>query len=161
MQEKEQWYLQKIKDWDAAKHAISRWHLKAEKIVFTNGVFDVLHFGHVQYLAKAASLGHRLIIGVNTDASVKSLKGPNRPINILEHRLAVLGALSFVDMVVPFSELDPLNLILHLKPDVLAKGADYRIETIVGAKEVMSWGGEVATIEFVKGLSSTNILKQI
>jgi len=140
---------------------ISRWKNNGEKIVFTNGCFDILHAGHILYLEAAAAYGDRLIIGVNDDDSVRRLKGETRPINILESRLYLLASLSCVDAVVSFSEDTPLHLINLLHPDILAKGGDYTPETIVGAKEVMGWGGSVEVIPFVDGFSTTRLENKI
>ncbi|MCH5685015.1 D-glycero-beta-D-manno-heptose 1-phosphate adenylyltransferase [Niabella sp. W65] len=131
------------------------------KVVFTNGVFDILHAGHVKSLTHASANGDRLIIGLNADASVKRLKGDTRPI-IGEHdRAQLLAALQFVDMVVLFHDDTPIKLIEALLPDVLVKSADYNIDTIVGAKEVIANGGEVKIMPFVQGLSTTAIINKI
>jgi rfaE bifunctional protein nucleotidyltransferase chain/domain len=132
-----------------------------KKIVFTNGVFDILHFGHVQYLQKAKALGDKLIIGLNTDKSVKKFKGSNRPINKQADRAGVLSALECIDYVVYFSEPTPLKLIHQIQPDVLVKGADYKIKDIVGADFVKSIGGKVRRIRLSAGLSSTNLIQRI
>ncbi len=131
------------------------------KVVFTNGCFDIIHAGHISYLKAARALGDRLIVGINSDDSVRRLKGDNRPVNELQDRIDVLSALSFVDEVIPFDEDTPLDLIMKVHPDILVKGGDYEIEDIVGAKEVRSWGGEVRTIPFVEGRSTTNILNKM
>jgi rfaE bifunctional protein nucleotidyltransferase chain/domain len=131
-------------------------------IVFTNGCFDVLHRGHVTYLAQARALGAALIIGVNSDASVKRQgKGDDRPINSEQDRMMVLAALESVSLVVKFDEDTPLNLILACRPDVLVKGGDWQIEKIVGAKEVQGWGGEVHSIPFLHDRSTSALLKKI
>ena len=140
---------------------VVRWKEKGDKIVFTNGCFDILHPGHIQYLESAAACGDRLVIGVNDDDSVRRLKGETRPINVLDSRLYLLASLSSVDGVAAFSEDTPLQLINLLRPDVLAKGGDYTPETIVGAKEVMSWGGKVEVIPFVTGFSTTRLENKI
>jgi rfaE bifunctional protein nucleotidyltransferase chain/domain len=134
---------------------------KDQKVVFTNGCFDILHLGHVDYLEKAASKGNKLIVALNTDASVSKLKGPTRPINNEIARARIMAALSFVDAVVFFSEDTPLSLIKRLKPNVLVKGSDYTISNIVGADIVMENGGKVETIELVDGYSTTNIINKI
>lgn len=131
------------------------------KKVFTNGCFDVLHIGHVKYLQEAKSLGDQLIVGLNSDQSVSELKGEGRPINKEEHRKEMLLALSCVDQVCIFSEPTPLNLILKIKPDILVKGGDYDLESIVGAKEVLSWGGEVKSLSFYEGFSTSETLDKI
>lgn len=153
--------LNKIRPLAELKTMVSAWQKEGKKVVFTNGVFDLLHIGHVTYLAKAAELGDKLIIGLNTDNSVKRIKGESRPINDQSSRAALLASLFFVDGVVLFDEDTPLNLISYLLPDILVKGADYSIENIVGAKEVIANGGEVKTITFVEGYSSTSIIKKI
>lgn len=138
------------------------WKFNNQKVVFTNGCFDILHLGHVNYLEKSAALGKKLIIGVNTDASVKTLeKGKNRPINDEYARMRILAALGFVDAVILFSEPTPLELITALKPSILVKGNDYSIENIVGADIVLKNGGEVKTIELVDGYSTTKIINKI
>ena len=140
---------------------IAKWRVKNQKIVFTNGCFDLLHLGHVDYLAKAKDLGERLIIGVNTDASVKRLKGEHRPLQDEKSRLHILAALQSVDAVVLFDEDTPYELIKKIQPDILVKGADYKIENIVGYDIVTSRGGSVKTIEFIEGYSTTSIEQRI
>lgn len=131
-------------------------------LVFTNGCFDVLHRGHVTYLAQARALGASMVLGVNSDASVKRLgKGDDRPINVEDDRLAVLAALAATDLVVVFDEETPLNLILTCKPDILVKGGDWKPDDIVGAKEVRAWGGSVHSIPFLHERSTTALLKKI
>lgn len=132
-----------------------------DKIVFSNGCFDILHRGHVEYLSKAADLGDVLIIGLNTDASVRRLKGESRPVNGQESRALMLAALSFVDAVVFFDEDTPYNLINKVQPDVLVKGKDYKREDVVGYDIVTSKGGKVITIDLVDGFSTTNIINKI
>ena len=132
-----------------------------KQIVFTNGCFDILHAGHVAYLEKAKRLGDILIIGLNSDASVKRLKGPERPVNSEHDRAIVLGALKVVDFIVYFEENTPLELIKIIKPDFLVKGGDYKIEDIVGADVVQDKGGEVMVIPFVEGKSTTNIINKM
>jgi len=139
---------------------LSLWRFRNEKIVFTNGCFDVLHVGHLKYLAASADLGTKLIIGLNADESVRRLKGSDRPINNQEARATLLAGFSFIDAVVYFSEDTPLNLIKKVKPHVLVKGGDYQIESIVGYNEVINSGGEVITVDFVKGFSSSSIIKK-
>ena len=131
------------------------------KVVFTNGCFDVLHAGHVTYLQAAKKLGDKLVVGLNSDSSVKKLKGKQRPINSLEERMTILKALGCVDWVVPFTEETPLNLIKYLKPNVLVKGADYKTEDIVGSNFVLKNKGEVKTIPLVEGLSTTKKIQKI
>jgi rfaE bifunctional protein nucleotidyltransferase chain/domain len=153
--------LAKIQQLSIVKSTITGWQAAGNKVVFTNGVFDLLHIGHVTYLAKAAELGDKLVIGLNSDSSVKRIKGEDRPINDKNNRAALLAALFFVDAIVIFDEDTPLELITALMPDILVKGADYSVENIVGAREVMANGGEVKTIEFVAGHSSTSIIQKI
>lgn len=133
----------------------------AGRVVFTNGVFDLLHPGHVDILAAARALGNVLVVGVNTDASVKRLKGPSRPVRNERDRAYVLAALETVDAVVLFDEDTPLQLIQLLKPDVLVKGGDYTPETVVGAKEVIARGGEVAIIPLTPGHSTTSTVERM
>ena len=137
----------------------SHLHLwKDMKVVFTNGCFDILHRGHVEYLAKAADMGDVLVVGLNTDASVRRLKGEGRPVNNEEARALVLASLSFVDAVVLFDEDTPYELIKAIRPDVLVKGADYKVEEIVGYDVVTSYGGKVVTVPLVEGFSTTAVL---
>lgn len=137
----------------------NRWELKSEKVVFTNGCFDILHQGHVDYLSKAADLGTKLVVGVNTDDSVKRLgKDKNRPIQDEQSRAILIAALHFVDAVIIFDEDTPLELIRIVKPDVLVKGSDYEIHEIVGNELVKERGGEVLTIQFLEGFSTTKII---
>jgi rfaE bifunctional protein nucleotidyltransferase chain/domain len=143
------------------KKLILKWRNANERIVFTNGCFDLLHLGHVDYLAKTKDLGERLIIGVNTDSSVKRLKGEHRPLQDENSRLHILAALQSVDAVVLFDEDTPYELIKEIEPDILVKGADYKIENIVGYDIVVSRGGSVQTIEFIEGYSTTLIEKRI
>ena len=137
--------------------------VKAErkKIVFTNGCFDLLHVGHIRYLAQAKKLGDFLIIGLNSDSSVKALKGKDRPINSFEDRAALLSALTSVDLVVIFEEQTPVNLIKDIVPDILFKGGDYNIEDIVGYHTVIQNGCKVKTLSFHDGYSSTNYINKI
>ncbi len=137
------------------------WRTYSQRTVFTNGVFDLIHPGHLTYLAQAAALGERLIVGVNSDASVKGLKGESRPIMPLPARMQLLASLFFVDGVVAFDTETPLELIKVLRPDVLVKGGDYQVEDIVGYREVVGWGGEVTTLPFLTGHSSTGIIERM
>ncbi len=140
---------------------IKQWKQEKKKIVFTNGCFDLLHLGHIEYLSKASDLGDKLIIGLNTDSSIKRIKGEERPINDEKTRKNILSALFFVDAVVLFNEDTPENLIKQLIPDILVKGKDYDVKNIVGADFVISNGGKVETIDLVEGYSSTNTIKKI
>lgn len=134
---------------------------EGKRIVFTNGCFDIIHRGHVTYLAEARKLGDLLVLGVNSDASVKRLKGPTRPINNEQDRAYVLSQLKSVDFVEVFEEDTPLNLILKVKPKVLVKGGDWKIDQIVGGKEVIKDGGDVFSLNFVDGYSTTSIINKI
>ena len=138
----------------------NRLRRQGKTIVFTNGVFDIIHMGHVHYLSKAKAMGDVLIIGLNTDASVRKIKGPGRPINRQSDRAGVLSALEFVDYVVYFSEETPARLIRQVRPDVLVKGADYRISEIVGADFVTSYGGKVKRIALLPGRSTTRLMSR-
>ncbi|MCK9205214.1 MAG: D-glycero-beta-D-manno-heptose 1-phosphate adenylyltransferase [Bacteroidales bacterium] len=137
------------------------WRFKEKKIVFTNGCFDILHLGHIEYLAKARDLGHVLIIGLNTDESVHRIKGPHRPVNNENARALTLAALSFVDAIILFGEDTPHELIRFIQPDILVKGKDYEGKEIVGADIMEARGGEVVTIELTKGYSTTHTLEKI
>ncbi|MFZ7259791.1 bifunctional D-glycero-beta-D-manno-heptose-7-phosphate kinase/D-glycero-beta-D-manno-heptose 1-phosphate adenylyltransferase HldE [Avibacterium avium] len=143
------------------KEAVAQAKQRGEKIVMTNGVFDIIHPGHVSYLDNARKLGDRLIVAVNSDASVKRLKGESRPINPLEARMAVLAGLAAVDWVVEFSEDTPQRLISEVLPDLLVKGGDYKPEEIAGGKEVIANGGEVKVLNFENGFSSSNVINKI
>ncbi len=138
---------------------IRRLKAQGQRIVFTNGTFDILHLGHVTYLQKAKAAGDVLVVGVNTDKSVKTYKDPSRPINPEQDRIKVLTALACVDHAVLFSEPTPLKLIMKIRPDILVKGADWALKDIVGAEEVMSWGGKVKRIPMVEGRSTTRVIK--
>ncbi len=144
-----------------AKKKVAEWKSKGERVVFTNGCFDILHLGHVDYLEKARNLGDRLIVGLNTDSSVSRYKGPDRPVQDEKSRARVISSLGFVDMVVLFDEDTPKDLISALVPDVLVKGSDYLAENIVGADVVKKAGGEVKTIDFVTGYSTSKVIEKI
>ena len=137
------------------------WKFQGKKIVFTNGCFDILHLGHIDYLAAASELGDLLIIGLNTDLSVSKIKGKNRPIQDEISRAFVLASLGFVDAVIFFGEDTPYNLIKTIQPDILVKGADYKPEDIVGYDIVKNKGGEIVTIEYLQGYSTTAIENKI
>ena len=147
-----------LPDWAAAKTRVDAWRDAGERVVFTNGVFDLLHPGHVTYLEEARALGERLLVGLNDDESVRRLKGPTRPVQEAADRAVVLAGMRAVDAVVVFGEDTPLALIETLRPDVLVKGGDYTVETIVGAPEVLAWGGEVRVLGFVAGKSTTRLI---
>ena len=137
------------------------WKAQGEKVVFTNGCFDLLHLGHITYLAESAALGDKLIVAINSDASIKRLKGINRPINDDHSRAVMLASFFFIDGIIVFDENTPLLTIESIMPDVLVKGGDYTITQIVGAPEVLANGGEVRVLDFVPGYSSTNIINRI
>ncbi|WP_029522527.1 D-glycero-beta-D-manno-heptose 1-phosphate adenylyltransferase [Persephonella sp. KM09-Lau-8] len=139
---------------------INQWKKEGKKIVFTNGCFDIIHAGHVDYLEKAKALGDVLVVGLNSDESIRRIKGKDRPVNIQEHRKRVLEALKPVDLVIIFEEDTPERLIKEIKPNVLVKGGDWSIENIVGADFVKSYGGEVKTIDFVYDISTTKIIEK-
>lgn len=145
----------------AAKIIADEARKDSRRIVFTNGCFDIIHAGHVKYLAEAKKLGDVLFLGLNSDQSVRRLKGDSRPINSEADRASVLSALRSIDYVVVFGEDTPENIIRTIRPDVLVKGGDYKIENIVGADFVKSEGGEVVTIDFVDGKSTTRIIEKM
>jgi len=140
---------------------LAQWRILGKTIAFTNGCFDILHAGHIASLTEAAQYADILIVGLNADASIKGLKGPNRPVNNEDARALLLASLTMVDVVVLFSEPTPLELVLYIKPDVLVKGGDYQPEEIAGAKEVLSWGGKVMINPIVEGFSTTSIINKI
>ncbi len=152
---------QNLLSWENAKALRDTWAEQGQKVVFTNGCFDLLHPGHVQYLNDAKALGDKLIIGLNADASISRLKGDSRPINMLVDRAAMLMGLKSVDAVVAFEEDTPQKLIAMLLPDVLVKGGDYAVDDIVGAKEVRNAGGEVIVVPFLEGYSSSKLIERI
>lgn len=151
----------KIATWETALELRRRAKAEGRKVVFTNGVFDILHRGHVEYLAQARAMGDLLMVGLNSDASVKRIKGPSRPVNQQDDRAIVLSALACVDCVVVFDEDTPQKLIELLVPDVLVKGADWKAEEIVGANVVLGNGGRVETVELVPGRSTSNVIMKI
>lgn len=151
----------KIMDWEQAEQQRLDWKDSGKRVVFTNGCFDLLHYGHIRYLAQARSLGDALVIGLNSAASVRRLKGTGRPINDEITRLWQMAALQFVDMVVPFEADTPAALITLLQPDVLVKGGDYQVSEIVGADTVLENGGEVRVLPYIKGYSTTSIEAKI
>ncbi len=151
----------KILSYSQLDELIKQWKDSGEKIVFTNGCFDIIHQGHIDYLAKAADLGTKLFIGVNTDNSVSRIKGPTRPIQDENSRLMILAAMEFTDAVILFDEDTPLKLIERIIPHVLVKGSDYKAEDIVGYEVVTSHGGRVETLDFLEGYSTTAIEKRI
>lgn len=151
----------KIHTLDTLRSLVTKWKSTGLEVVFTNGCFDLLHRGHVDYLNKAADLGDRLIVALNTDASVKKLKGAHRPLQDENTRMEIMAALECVDAVFLFDEETPLEVITQILPDILVKGSDYTVDTIVGAEVVMEHGGEVRTIEFLPGYSTSAIERKI
>ena len=139
---------------------VALWKANGERVVFTNGCFDLLHIGHITVLEQARRFGDRLIVAINSDASVRALKGPSRPIVGERERGRVLAALAAVDAVVVFDEPTPLELILATRPDVIVKGGDYAVDTVVGASEVQSWGGQVKIVPIVQGFSTTGLIQK-
>ncbi len=137
------------------------WRESGESVVFTNGCFDIIHLGHLDYLEKARAKGDKLIVGLNTDLSIRQIKGPDRPVQDQKSRAMLLASMEFVDAVIMFEEETPEKLINLILPDILVKGSDYEISNIVGAKTVIEHGGKVETLELVKGYSTTNIIKKI
>lgn len=151
----------KIKDLAELSKMILRLRKENRKIVFTNGCFDILHYGHLRYLEEAKRLGDILIVGVNSDLSIKKIKGDFRPINKCRDRLAMVAGLQCVDYCLPFNEKTPLRIIKKIKPDILVKGGDWRKEDIIGNKFVSSYGGKVKTIRYIKGYSTTQLINKI
>lgn len=152
---------QKIIKIDELARLLKVWRFKGDQIVFTNGCFDILHLGHAKYLAQARKFGNKLIVGLNADASVKRLKGPERPINNEYARAFLLASLSCVDAIVLFEEDTPINLIQHIVPDILVKGGDYSPEQIVGKKIVEDNGGKIVIIPFVASFSTTETIDRL
>lgn len=150
----------KIRSVEATARTVSEWK-KEGKVVFTNGCFDMLHLGHIDYLEKARNLGFKLIVALNSDASVRRLKGEERPINNQETRSRIMAALEFVDAVILFEADTPLEVIAKLKPDILVKGGDYDIKNIIGADIVIENRGQVLTIPFLEGYSTTQVISKI
>ena len=153
--------VNKIYTIDSIHNTLAYWRFKNEKIVFSNGCFDILHRGHVEYLAQAADLGKHLVIGLNSDSSVRKIKGPERPLQDEISRSVILAALKFVDAVILFDEETPYNLIKAIQPDFLVKGNDYKPEEIVGYDIVTGCGGSVVTINLVEGYSTTSIVNRM
>lgn len=144
-----------------ATDTINKWKTDHKEVVFTNGCFDILHLGHIDYLEKASNLGDKLVVGLNSDDSVRRLKGESRPVNDLYARSRMLAALGFVDLVVTFEADTPLALITALRPDILVKGEDYKIENIVGSDVVIQNGGRVETIALIEGYSTSTIINKL
>jgi D-beta-D-heptose 7-phosphate kinase/D-beta-D-heptose 1-phosphate adenosyltransferase len=153
--------VNKIHDLHSLQTQVEAWRASGQKIVFTNGCFDLLHAGHVTYLEAARKMGDRLVLGLNTDQSVRALKGPTRPVIHEADRARVLAGLEAIDAVILFGEDTPLDLIKAVKPDVLVKGSDYSEDQVVGGKEVKSWGGRVALVDVVPGRSTSNIIEKL
>lgn len=151
----------KILDDNSLRQKVSIWRFLNKKIVFTNGCFDIIHLGHIDYLSKAKDLGNILLIGLNTDDSIKRIKGNNRPIKDQHERAIMLASLQFVDGVILFNDDTPYDLIKKIEPDILVKGSDYKKEEIVGADIIKNTGGEIITIDFLEGYSTTSILDKI
>lgn len=151
----------KIVDKESLEKLINFWKFKNKTIVFTNGCFDIIHRGHIEYLASTANEGDVLIIGINTDNSVRKIKGENRPVQDEYARALTLASLTFVTSVILFDEETPYNLINFIKPDILVKGSDYKPEDIVGNDIVASNGGKIVTINFIEGYSTTNIINKL
>lgn len=151
----------KITNLEEANHIVGEWNSSNEKIVFTNGCFDLLHLGHIDYLSKAKDLGTKLIVGVNSSESVQKLKGPSRPIHSSQTRSTILAAFEFIDLVIIFEEETPIELIKTLRPNILVKGGDYTLETVIGAYEVNKYGGHVEIIPFLTGYSTSSIVTKI
>ncbi|AXE18732.1 D-glycero-beta-D-manno-heptose 1-phosphate adenylyltransferase [Runella rosea] len=151
----------KIMSWEAGAAAARAWQAEGKKIVFTNGCFDIVHLGHIDYLEKARNLGHKMVLGLNTDASVSKLKGPLRPVVNEYARARLMAALEFVDAVILFGEPTPLELIQTICPDILVKGDDYTPQNIVGADFVVERGGEVLTVPLVQGYSTSLLIEKI
>jgi D-glycero-beta-D-manno-heptose 1-phosphate adenylyltransferase len=151
----------KIHTWETLKFQVAEWQKQGKKIVFSNGCFDLVHKGHIDYLNRAADLGDVLVMGLNTDASVSKLKGPHRPIQDEQSRLTIIAALQCVNAVVLFDEETPYELIKLVQPDVLVKGSDYKPENIVGYEIVIAKGGQVKTIDYLPGFSTSEIEKRI
>jgi len=151
----------KVKEREEARMLVSSWKDQGLEVVFTNGCFDILHLGHIDYLEKSREKGDRLMVAVNTDKSVKQLKGENRPVNDEVARARIIAALEFVDLVVLFGEETPMELIKQILPDILVKGNDYEVSNIIGADVVIEHGGRVETIELVDGYSTTGIIEKL
>ncbi|MFP4467856.1 MAG: D-glycero-beta-D-manno-heptose 1-phosphate adenylyltransferase [Bacteroidales bacterium] len=148
-------------NWEHLLRHLHHWRFTGQRIVFTNGCFDILHAGHTDYLARASDLGNKLLVGLNTDSSVQRLKGTRRPVNPEKARADVLASLSFVDAVVLFDETTPENLIRRVQPDILVKGDDYQNREIAGADFVRSQKGKVVTLPLLEGFSTTSLIKKI
>ena len=154
-------HFAKEEDVVSLKRKLAFWKFKSQSIVFTNGCFDILHLGHIDYLSKAADLGNVLIVGLNSDSSVKQIKGSNRPLNKENDRAILLASLGFIKSVVIFEEETPYELIKTVSPDILVKGSDYDIDKIIGHDIVKANGGEIKTIDFLEGYSTSFLINKI
>ncbi len=152
---------EKITSLPEACQRVQTWQASGEQVVFTNGCFDIVHLGHIDYLEKARAKGQKLVVGLNTDASVRTLKGEKRPIIPENARARMMASFEFVDLVVLFGEQTPYALIEALQPDILVKGSDYQVAQIIGADIIAAKGGKVETIDLVEGYSTTNIIQKI
>lgn len=153
--------INKIQDWTRAKETVQNWQNQGLEVVFTNGCFDLIHYGHLYYLAEAASLGQKLVVALNSDASISRLKGAHRPIKDSKNRLSLIACLEFVDLVIEFEEDTPFELINILKPSTLVKGGDWEVEQIIGSGVVLATGGKVLSLNFLEGYSTTNLEAKI
>lgn len=153
--------MKKILTWEELKKEVGRRRDRGEKIAFTNGCFDILHVGHCQYLSEARKTGDLLILGLNSDASVRAIKGPQRPLVPQGERAEVVASLAAVDYVTLFDETTPLRLIEYLRPDILVKGGDWKEEAVVGRDAVRFWGGKVVIVPMTEGASTTNIIEKV
>ncbi|MCH2022209.1 MAG: D-glycero-beta-D-manno-heptose 1-phosphate adenylyltransferase [Saprospiraceae bacterium] len=151
----------KIQNWTEAQKTVREWQEMNFKVVFTNGCFDLLHYGHLCYLSEAASLGQKLVVALNSDNSIRRLKGKKRPIKDNSSRIALMASLQFVDLVVEFDQDSPLELISTLRPNILVKGGDWDVEDIIGSEVVLANDGEVFSLNFLEGYSTTNFEKKI
>jgi rfaE bifunctional protein nucleotidyltransferase chain/domain len=151
----------KVLGGESLERQLALWRFKNERLVFTNGCFDILHRGHIEYLARAADLGSLLIVGLNTDASVKRLKGISRPVNNEHDRALLLASLHFVDAVILFDDDTPYRLIQRIQPDILVKGGDYQVDDIVGNDIVRAKGGQIIVIDLLRGYSTTSLYTKI
>ncbi|RYZ18245.1 MAG: D-glycero-beta-D-manno-heptose 1-phosphate adenylyltransferase [Chitinophagaceae bacterium] len=157
----EQDLQKKILPLSELQNKVAQWKAEGKTVAFTNGCFDILHAGHISSLLQASQEGDKLVVALNADSSVKGLKGDSRPVNNEEARAVVMAALGMVDAVTIFSERTPKDLIIAVKPDVLVKGGDYKVEEIAGAKEVMEWGGRVVINPIIEGFSTTAIIQKM
>ncbi len=151
----------KIQDWQTASKTVQNWQQLGLEVVFTNGCFDLIHYGHLHYLAEAKSLGQKLVVALNSDASISRLKGASRPIKDAKNRLHLMASLAVVDLVVLFEQDTPLELIKQLTPDILVKGGDWKVSQIIGNQWVVAHGGSVESLPFIEGYSTTRLVDKI